>query len=443
MIPRRILVALGLLAVGAAALAQPQAAPPITSRELLNAVLWQQITVEYRASALSAYRLATSRLDAVKVSGATASMEQLAMGGYRNKKPAVVLDIDETVLDNMPYDALLVQQGRPWPDPDWEPWVAAAQAHAVPGVRGFVARARAKGFRVVFITDRDCRVEGGYDANGQALVCPQKEATLRNLTSALGYRPAAADLMLRGERQGRDDVDKQARRAELARTHRIALQVGDDLKDFIRTTDYDPDKHGAHWGTRWIILPNAVYGSWEKPMRGDLAKKYAALQPWVPPVVPPAARLKLLSWNLEWFADPQSLIAGDFWGQCAARNFPNEKLQPEWPFCDVYKKDGILNAADYEAKKLVPLRARLAELGNGSADVLAVQETQGPAALQSVLPAGWRVACFSTRVDAQNVGFALRDAAGLTATCREIPALSLEGQPGVTHPVRRGLELTV
>lgn len=153
--------------------------------------------------------------------------------------------------------------------------------------------------------------------------------------------------------------------------------------------------------------------------------------------------LRLASWNLEWLADPQELDAAGFWRSCPARGWPNVKPAPGLPMCDVYRRDGIFSAADYEARKLQPLRMALAEKARMGLDVLAVQEVRGPAALQAVLPPGFRVACFTTREDAQNIGFAVRDAAGLQPRCREVRPLSLEDNPHAEHRVRRGLELVV
>lgn len=418
---------------------------PTVAREQLNALLWQQRAAEYQGSALQTYRMAGARLSSVKNNGRTASMEQRDMGGFKSKPPAIVLDIDETVLDNTPFNARLVRTGQTFQAEDWGRWVEAAQAKPVPGAREFIEQARKAKFRVVFITNRECNKNGGYDAQGKSLDCPQKPRTLDNLESALGYRPAASDLLMRYELKDRDESDKKARRMEIARTHRIALLIGDDLNDFIRRADYSPENHAGFWGAgsgaAWIVIPNAIYGSWERAFAG-LPQKYAGLNTWEPAQVG-VGQLKVLSWNLEWLSAPAELERLGFWSECEARGWPNAKLRDELPFCDVYKRDGILNATEYEQKKLAALRARLAELAAGGVDIFAVQETASPEALRAVLPAGYQVACFTTRVDAQNLGYAVREAAGLKTQCKEIAALSQEGNPAVQRPVRRGLELNI
>ena len=438
------LIVCAVLSSAAAALVH---AEPIPAREQLNAVLWQQRATEYRGLALQAWRQATARLAGIRNNGLTASLEQRQAGGFRNKPVAVVLDVDQTVLDNTPFNALLLREGRAFDPRDWNLWVAAVRAAAVPGAKEFVERARSLNFRVVFVTNRECNRAGGYNAQGRAIDCPQKASTLDNLTSALGARPAATDLLLRYERQARDDSDKQARRAEVARTHRIALLAGDDLNDFIRAADYRADEHARFWGAAsgapWVALPNAIYGSWDSAFPA-VEQKYAALEVWQMPPQQPTARLAVVSWNLAWMADPALLESAGFWTQCAAQGFPPDtKLRDDLPFCDVYKRDGINTPQDYAARKLAPLRERLAELAAAGMDVLAVQETGSPDALQAVLPPGYAVPCFTTRIDAQNLGFAVRQAANLTVLCREVRSLSQEDNPAITRAVRRGIELVV
>ena len=151
--------------------------------------------------------------------------------------------------------------------------------------------------------------------------------------------------------------------------------------------------------------------------------------------------LRLTAWNLEWLSDPARLLHARFWPRCEALGWPNEKLADDLPYCDVYQRLGIFSAIDFETKKLVPVRRGLAALARRRVDIVAVQEVQNRSALQAVLPRGYRVRCLTTRADALNIGFAIRSAARLSTTCREIRSLSLEDDTAALHPVRRGLEL--
>ena len=229
-----------------------------TSLEGLNATLWTQQSAEYRASAAQAYRTASRMLDQGLADPAwTAVPEQ--EGDPGDLRPAVILDVDETVLDNSAYQARLIVEGREYPD-GWDAWVREATALPVPGALGFARHAAERGVTVFYVTNRDATLE---------------EATERNLERA-GF-PLAEDLdvlLMRGERESWGS-DKSSRRAYVAGTHRILILVGDDLNDFIpvsRASIEERDRleaeYASHWGVRWIMLPNPAYGSWERALYG-------------------------------------------------------------------------------------------------------------------------------------------------------------------------------
>ena len=149
-------------------------------------------------------------------------------------------------------------------------------------------------------------------------------------------------------------------------------------------------------------------------------------------------KLVLASWNMAWLAD---LRAPDFWSNCRSgngRDLPRDSHPP----CDAYHRLGIGDAAAYEAIKLRAVRAALADLATRGADVIALQEVQGPIALARVLPSEFRMVCLTTRDDGLNLAFVVRRGHEAALECREIVALSLEDDPTVKRPVRRGLELT-
>jgi 5'-nucleotidase (lipoprotein e(P4) family) len=419
------------------------AAEPITAREQVNAALWMQSAAEYQALTQQVYDQATRRLAQLHKGKGSAAVEQAGQRDAADKPPAVVLDIDETVLTNLPFNTALINHGTGFDAAAWQAWVMTAQAQALAGAQEFIRKARQLGYRVMFITNRNCNANGSYDAHGISTDCPQQAATIANLTKALGYAPHDADILMRFENRGRDDSDKQARRRELAQQYRIVMLLGDDLNDFIRRADYRRASHARHWGQRWFLLPNPLYGSWEQGYP-DLPHKYAALHAADTTSPPNAAdALTLVSWNLEWLADPHALERSDFWRKCVAPHLSNQKLRAELPVCDAYVRAGIRTAAEYNTRKLLPLQQALVTLASQPTDVLAVQEVQNPAALQAILPAGYRVACVTTREDAQNLGFIVRNDSRWQFTCEEVPTLSLEQDHQVPRAVRRGLALTL
>ena len=224
---------------------------------LLNATLWTQTAVEYDGVTRGAYQLAEEMLTpALADSTWSADLEQVdrSPAQYRDKPPAVVLDVDETVLDNSPYQARLIQQDAAYDSESWAAWSRERTADAVPGARAFTQHADSLGVQVIYLTNRDASLE---------------EATRDNLRQ-LGFpvQDAPDAVLTQGERPGWEPKDP--RREWVAERYRILLLVGDNLGDFVEPADTSlaarqqiADRHDRFWGTRWIALPNPQYGSWD------------------------------------------------------------------------------------------------------------------------------------------------------------------------------------
>lgn len=224
---------------------------------LLNSTLWMQTAVEYEGAARQAYRLAEIMMErALADSQWTAALEQAdePSGAYTEKPPAVVLDVDETVLDNGPYQARLILDDTAYNAESWAAWVREERADAVPGALSFTKAAVDQGVQVIYLTNRDANVEA---------------ATRNNLT-ALGFPvdDAPDAVLTQGEKVGWES--KTVRREWVAERYRILLLVGDNFGDFVGEADTTlsarrdlSQSHKKYWGTRWIVLPNSQYGSWE------------------------------------------------------------------------------------------------------------------------------------------------------------------------------------
>jgi acid phosphatase len=235
-----------------------------------NAVVWMQNSAEYRLGARQAYRTAGDRLETLLNDPLwTADLKQLDAGGYVGKPPAVILDLDETVLDNSAYNARLILDGQPFDMATWLQWVRQEQAPAVPGAVEFLLTALRRGVHVVYITNRSDE---------------EKTPTINNLRK-LGL-PADEETVLTANPDDDRGTDKVSRRALVARHYRIVMLVGDNLGDFcdgVNTAD-QPERNAAAeakerlLGAGWILLPNATYGGWEKPIKA-LSDKRQALHP--------------------------------------------------------------------------------------------------------------------------------------------------------------------
>jgi acid phosphatase len=289
-------LALALVAALAAACAGTPAKPATRTTSLRcpsgptfasgadRATLWVRNSSEYRASIATIYRAALESLKRGLADPAWTA-EPSQAGNLAALPPAVVMDLDETVLDNSEAEVQLLLQGTCFEafPAAWDAWVAQRRAPAVPGAVEFVQAARAladpagRPVRVYFITNRECAKRAGSDD-----ACPQKADTAANL-AALGLATSDAELMVRGERPGWGG-EKLSRRAVVAAGHRIVLNIGDDLADFLsgvrRQTVAERDRarcaRDGYWGTRWFMLPNPIYGSWLVANGDDLTQALAA-----------------------------------------------------------------------------------------------------------------------------------------------------------------------
>jgi 5'-nucleotidase (lipoprotein e(P4) family) len=247
----------------------PRVAP---TYENLNAVLWMQTSVEYRASATQVYRLAEQALTrGLKNPHWTAALEQT--GNYESLPPAVILDLDETVLDNSVFEARMVNSGESYSTQAWTKWVNERGAGLVPGAIEFLQFAHANGVAPLYITNRVCDPSKDDDA------------TVRGLRSLqLPTEPIVDRLYCA---RSSDDSDKTARRAKCAAKYRILLLFGDQLGDFVQIPPEVASLEGreklyeAHqnlWGERWFQLPNPMYGSWEGAVGYGLKEKLSRLR---------------------------------------------------------------------------------------------------------------------------------------------------------------------
>lgn len=209
------------------------------ARDYTNAILWQQRSGEYRALAFQAYNFARlSLLERLKTADSS-------------KKNCVVVDIDETVLDNSPFQGTELKKGISYHPGDWANWTSRGVADTVPGALNFLRYAAGKNVEVFYITNREESEHAG---------------TLKNLKT-YGF-PYADDLHLVLKS---NTSDKEPRRQKVLENYNILLLCGDNLSDFSnifyrenRDTKEEVDQAANLFGTRYIVLPNPMYGDWEK-----------------------------------------------------------------------------------------------------------------------------------------------------------------------------------
>ena len=282
MTSRGLLAAAVFAALAAAACAHPIAPPPqpaapappgvepVAARkthENLNAVLWMQTAVEYQAAAMQAYAAARAALDRGLADRRwTAAIEQT--GDASALPPAIVLDLDENRARQLCLPG--APSRRPgFSETAWAAWCEERKAGAIPGAVEFLTYARGRGVIPFFVTNRTQPVE---------------QAT-RDVLARLGVPLETGEdtVLSRRERPEWESSDKASRRQAIAARYRILVVVGDDLGDFMGNRGTIGERrqraaaYAGNWGTKWIMLPNPTYGSWEQAITAGLDNEDAAI----------------------------------------------------------------------------------------------------------------------------------------------------------------------
>lgn len=221
----------------------------------LAAVAWVQTSAEYAATSVQTYRSAErALLRALEDVKWTAALEQQAP--FAALPPAVILDLDETVIDNSPSQAELIHRGAQFSNESWTKWIAQERAGLVPGALRFLNEAHARGVALFYVTNRQCKPADPADHTA-------------NVVRKLSIPLQAGRLLCRTSNDG----DKGPRRAHVASSHRVLLVIGDDLNDFVSLTKERSSvearetlwrAYESYWGERWFMLANPMYGSWER-----------------------------------------------------------------------------------------------------------------------------------------------------------------------------------
>jgi 5'-nucleotidase (lipoprotein e(P4) family) len=225
----------------------------------LNAVAWIQRSIEYRAISTQTFRSAADHLEiALKEKNWDALVPAERGNAAGGLKPAVIMDVDETVLDNSPYQARLIRDGREYDEVSWDQWVAEKKAKSLPGVVDFAKAAAARGVTILYISNRAVHLKDATIANLKAVGMPVKDDSV-----FLGL-----GTFVEGCEQ--DGSEKNCRRKLAGQKYRVLMQFGDQLGDFAQIvantpTDRDAlyDEYADWFGERWFMLPNPTYGSWE------------------------------------------------------------------------------------------------------------------------------------------------------------------------------------
>ena len=218
----------------------------------IMSVLYQQTAAERLAGSLQTFRSAKQALDNAL---ADSSWSALPGQDVKGKKPAIIVDVDETVLDNTAYEARMILDGTKYPE-GWINWGKEAVATEVPGAKDFLNYAASKGVTIFYVTNR---------------VIELKDSTKKNLTKlGISWDQDIDTVLMRGENNW--DSNKGPRREIIGEKYRVLLMVGDNLGDFVDAKDNNlsPKQrkeivraYSDYWGVKWFMIQNIAYGDWE------------------------------------------------------------------------------------------------------------------------------------------------------------------------------------
>jgi 5'-nucleotidase (lipoprotein e(P4) family) len=220
---------------------QPSKDPRLSLQaQTIQSVLWQQHAAEYRALVYQSYNTARQQLDVI-----------LSHRTGKDTPPAIIADIDETVLDNSPFNGKLIMLDTSYSKPRWIEWGKLAAADTLPGAAAFFRYAAQHGVEVFYISNR---------------LQVQMDETMANLRR-FGLPFADAEHVLLKSAPG----GKEPRRRQVMKHFEPVLLLGDNLSDFSALFDKQGTKRRNalvdslrnEFGRRFIVFPNPVYGDWE------------------------------------------------------------------------------------------------------------------------------------------------------------------------------------
>ncbi len=226
----------------------------LNSEHLSMATLWFQKSAEVQAIYYQNFKLAKLMLDE--------SLKGKIFKKMKNNKPkAIITDVDETLLDNSPFNANLIISGGSYNNENWTAWVNEKRAKALPGAVDFCNYAKENGVEVFYVSNR---------------TLDHVDATIENMKNE-GFPFADKEHMsFKNETSNKTD-----RRNSILKNYDVILLLGDNLRDFdeifskrgedlgFTVTAENKDK----FGSKFIVFPNPMYGEWEKEFyNGDFSK---------------------------------------------------------------------------------------------------------------------------------------------------------------------------
>lgn len=203
-----------------------------------HSMYWHKNSAEYKALCLQAYNIARKNID-------------LELSKKHEKPLAIIADLDETIFNNTPYNEMLIKKNTSYNQENWSNWVNKKVATAIPGALDFFKYADSKGVEIIYLSNR--KIEN-------------YEPTKSNLID-LGFPFDESTIMLLRDKT-RDKLDRR----DAVTNYNVIMLIGDNLGDF--DSVFFGKSNQERWeeskllkenfGDKFILIPNLIYGDWEK-----------------------------------------------------------------------------------------------------------------------------------------------------------------------------------
>ncbi|RIY33327.1 5'-nucleotidase, lipoprotein e(P4) family [Psittacicella gerlachiana] len=220
----------------------------LAGQQLVSAVAWVQNSGEYRALAYQAFNFATISYQNAPV--------------VKGKGKAVIVDLDETMIDNSDYQGGVVKSGVPFNNTTWGKWEQAGNPKAIPGAVAFAQYVAKNGGTMFYISNRQ-------EAN--------LAHTIETL-KALGFPGVSSETVLLQSQGGTSSKDPRFDKVNAK--YNVVLYIGDNLTDYPQVSNLTTTQARNAWveqnankfGIKYVILPNPMYGNWVSALAPNFYK---------------------------------------------------------------------------------------------------------------------------------------------------------------------------
>jgi len=199
--------------------------------KLPNDIRWVSKSSEYKILCEQTYKNAWNNLSEIL--------------NQSNQQSAIIMDLDETVLDNSKYQIGLTEKGESYNPESWSEWVNLKEAELVPGAKQFIDNVRLTNTTIIFLSNRMAKNELPTIENMKRLnIYNEKDIFLLRID-----KPDKKHVR-------RNEVTSGTGRLEQVGPMEVLAYFGDAFHDFPQESE------NYIFGQNMFMFPNPMYGKW-------------------------------------------------------------------------------------------------------------------------------------------------------------------------------------